>query len=245
MKLGLHTACLPGLPLDEIAAWAAEHTYQALGVATSSATGSRDAAAAHLDVADFDEADADRVRAPFDRHRLELSAFAYHENNLHPDEHRRDEIATHLRHTIDAASLLGGASPTVWRGTPRGPTVGGGTVSPPDRLSRKLALYDPRPVRPAPQTQPRRRPPSPLRSLRHRPGPPALRHPHRDDVERRTSEGKTRREAIRCLQRYVAREIYQTIVPPRSTVPPHQLLLTSIGASNSPSATRRRCWSQP
>jgi transposase len=40
----------------------------------------------------------------------------------------------------------------------------------------------------------------------------------RDYVERRVSEGKTRREAIRCLKRYVAREIYQMIVPPRSTV---------------------------
>ncbi|WP_274565231.1 IS110 family transposase [Streptomyces spiramyceticus] len=36
----------------------------------------------------------------------------------------------------------------------------------------------------------------------------------RDYVERRVSQGKTRREAIRCLKRYVAREIYQTIVPP-------------------------------
>ncbi|MFE2993148.1 IS110 family transposase [Streptomyces sp. NPDC059262] len=40
-------------------------------------------------------------------------------------------------------------------------------------------------------------------------------------VERRTGEGKTRREAIRCLKRYVAREIYQTIIPPRqNTVTP-------------------------
>ncbi|MFF3243079.1 hypothetical protein ACFYWY_04900 [Streptomyces sp. NPDC002870] len=31
-------------------------------------------------------------------------------------------------------------------------------------------------------------------------------------VERRVTAGKTRREAIRCLKRYVAREIYQTIV---------------------------------
>lgn len=30
-------------------------------------------------------------------------------------------------------------------------------------------------------------------------------------------EGKTRREAIRCLKRYVAREIYQTIIPPRKS----------------------------
>ncbi|KPC64354.1 sugar phosphate isomerase/epimerase family protein [Streptomyces chattanoogensis] len=107
MKLGFLTACLPSLSLDEIAAWAAEHDYQALEVATWPATGSRDSAAAHLDVARFGEADADRVRALFDRHGLELSAFAYYENNLHPDEHRRTEIAAHLRHNIDAASLLG------------------------------------------------------------------------------------------------------------------------------------------
>ncbi|MGW1091474.1 IS110 family transposase [Streptomyces sp. NPDC002596] len=39
----------------------------------------------------------------------------------------------------------------------------------------------------------------------------------RDYVERRITEGKTRREAIRCLKRYVAREIYQTIIPPRKS----------------------------
>uniref|UniRef100_UPI00374E1C00 transposase n=1 Tax=Streptomyces gibsoniae TaxID=3075529 RepID=UPI00374E1C00 len=42
----------------------------------------------------------------------------------------------------------------------------------------------------------------------------------RNYLERRISEGKTRREAIRCLKRYVAREIYLTITPPlKSTVP--------------------------
>ncbi len=37
-------------------------------------------------------------------------------------------------------------------------------------------------------------------------------------LERRVTEGKTRREAIRCLKRYVAREIYQTIIIPRKNV---------------------------
>jgi transposase len=37
----------------------------------------------------------------------------------------------------------------------------------------------------------------------------------RDYVDRRVSEGKTRREAIRCLKRYVAREIYQLIRNPQ------------------------------
>lgn len=36
-------------------------------------------------------------------------------------------------------------------------------------------------------------------------------------VERRVTEGKTRREAIRCLKRYVARELYQVIAEARAT----------------------------
>jgi transposase len=34
-------------------------------------------------------------------------------------------------------------------------------------------------------------------------------------VDRRLAEGKTRREAIRCLKRYVARELYQVITQPQ------------------------------
>jgi hypothetical protein len=33
-------------------------------------------------------------------------------------------------------------------------------------------------------------------------------------LDRRTAEGKTRREAIRCLKRYLAREIYTLLQPP-------------------------------
>lgn len=40
-------------------------------------------------------------------------------------------------------------------------------------------------------------------------------------LDRRTSEGKTRREAIRCLKRYLAREIYTLINPPRSESDEH------------------------
>ena len=37
----------------------------------------------------------------------------------------------------------------------------------------------------------------------------------RNYIQRRLSEGKTKREAIRCLKRYAAREIYQLIAQPR------------------------------
>jgi sugar phosphate isomerase/epimerase len=107
MKLGFLTACLPQLPLEDIAAWAAGHGYQALEVAAWPSTGSRDFEASHLDVASFDERAADGVRALFDKHGLTLSSVAYYENNLHPDEARRLEIAAHVRACVDAAALLG------------------------------------------------------------------------------------------------------------------------------------------
>ena len=39
--------------------------------------------------------------------------------------------------------------------------------------------------------------------------------PTRADLARRIAQGKTRREALRCLQRYIAREIHQIITQPR------------------------------
>ena len=41
----------------------------------------------------------------------------------------------------------------------------------------------------------------------------------RDYFDRRITEGKTRREAIRCLKRYIAREVYQIITSPPETQP--------------------------
>lgn len=38
-----------------------------------------------------------------------------------------------------------------------------------------------------------------------------------DYMRRRLAEGRTRREIIRCLKRYVAREIYRLIVPTNTT----------------------------
>jgi sugar phosphate isomerase/epimerase len=107
MKLGLLTACLPGEPLEEIAAWAGEHGYQALEVAAWPHRPGRDWEASHLDVEAFDEAAAARVRSLMDVHGLELSAVAYYENNLHHDPETREATHDHLRRCIDAAHALG------------------------------------------------------------------------------------------------------------------------------------------
>jgi hypothetical protein len=38
-----------------------------------------------------------------------------------------------------------------------------------------------------------------------------------DYIDRRTQEGKTRREAIRCLKRYLARSLYRLLENPPLT----------------------------
>jgi transposase len=47
-------------------------------------------------------------------------------------------------------------------------------------------------------------------------------HPEtRDYIARRRSEGKTTREAIRCLKRYLARRVWRLLQPP---TPPEKSL---------------------
>jgi sugar phosphate isomerase/epimerase len=107
MKLGFLTACLPQLELPAIAEWAAAKGYEALEVAVWPSVGGRDFEAGHIDVTRFGAAEAEQTGALFEKHGLVLSSLAYYENNLHPDVERREEIAAHVIHAIDAAALLG------------------------------------------------------------------------------------------------------------------------------------------
>src|SRR5687767_14234013 len=107
MKLGLLTACLPGEPLEEIAAWAAGNGYRALEVAAWPDRPGRDWEASHLDVESFGADDAAHVARVLGEHDIEISAVAYYENNLHTDVAVREAVHEHLRRCIDAAQLLG------------------------------------------------------------------------------------------------------------------------------------------
>ncbi|WP_217711666.1 transposase [Actinomadura sp. NAK00032] len=49
------------------------------------------------------------------------------------------------------------------------------------------------------------------RPLDDRPGPVRMDQRTKDHLARRTAQGKTKKEIIRCLKRYVAREIYQVL----------------------------------
>jgi sugar phosphate isomerase/epimerase len=107
MKLGLLTACLPGLTLDEIAGWAGANGYQALEIGVWPHGRGRDWEASHIDVTTLDAAAAQHVTQLLSRNGLDLSSLAYYENNLDADLSRREDIHDHLRRCIDAAKLLG------------------------------------------------------------------------------------------------------------------------------------------
>ena len=111
MRLGFLTACMPDRSLEEIAAWAAEHRFEALEVAAWPDLGDRPFTATHIDVADLDQAGADGIRELFDRHGLTLSSLAFYDNNLHPDPTERKAVNDHVAACVDAAALLG--CPTV------------------------------------------------------------------------------------------------------------------------------------
>jgi sugar phosphate isomerase/epimerase len=106
MQLGFLTACMPGRSLDEIAAWARDHSYAALEVAAWPTAGNRPHTAGHIDVENLDTSAAQSVSEMFEKYGLTLSSLAFYENNLHPDPRTRSEVNDHLKRCIDAAALL-------------------------------------------------------------------------------------------------------------------------------------------
>ena len=108
MRLGFLTSCMPERELDDIAAWAGEHGFEALELAAWPSLGDRPFTASHLAADRFDQGEAERIQGILDANGLELSALAYYDNNLHPDPEERRRIHEHLIACIDAAAALGG-----------------------------------------------------------------------------------------------------------------------------------------
>jgi sugar phosphate isomerase/epimerase len=107
MKLGLLTACLPDMSLEQVATFAASIGLEALEVAAWPETGGRPFTARHVEVEQITEDQAGAVREMLDSKGLDVSSVAYYDNNLHPDPKVRQAVNDHLIACIDAAVLLG------------------------------------------------------------------------------------------------------------------------------------------
>jgi sugar phosphate isomerase/epimerase len=107
MKLGLLTACLPDLTLEEIATFAADTGLESLEIAAWPRTGDRPFTASHLDVTTLTQDGADATLSMLESKGLAISGIAYYDNNLHPDPTEREAVHTHVKACVDAATLLG------------------------------------------------------------------------------------------------------------------------------------------
>lgn len=109
MKLGIVSAALPQLSLEQLAAWAAGNHFEALELMCwpLSKAERRYAGVTHVDVVDFTRDQAADVSAIMSRHSLQISALGYYPNPLTPDPAQREFFIAHLQKVIVAASLLG------------------------------------------------------------------------------------------------------------------------------------------
>jgi sugar phosphate isomerase/epimerase len=107
MVLGFLTACLPKVPLEKKAAWAAEKGFKALEIAVWPRLNDRDYASSDIDVVKLTQAEADKIRTMLDSLGLTISSLAYYDNNLDADPAKRAFVNNHTRQCIRAAKLLG------------------------------------------------------------------------------------------------------------------------------------------
>jgi len=106
VKLGLLTAALPDLSLEEVARWSHDNGFDALEIACWPAggdAGRRYAGVSHIDV---DHLEPKAVRSIMRRYHLDISALAYYPNNLDPDTDARQAVNDHLKRVIEAAQQL-------------------------------------------------------------------------------------------------------------------------------------------
>lgn len=106
MKIGFLTACLPNISLEKLVEWASSQGFKTLELAAWPYESDRDYQARQIDAAKFSKDNAKRVNELFFKNKMQISAMAFYENNIHPDLTKRNYYLSHLKKVIDTASLL-------------------------------------------------------------------------------------------------------------------------------------------
>jgi sugar phosphate isomerase/epimerase len=109
MKLGFVSAIVPDLSLEEVFTFAAEADYDCVEVMCwpVSKAERRYAGITHIDVTQFDEAAAGKVKETVARTGVEISGLGYYPNPLSPNHEEGQQAAEHIKKVISAAAMLG------------------------------------------------------------------------------------------------------------------------------------------
>ncbi len=109
MQLGFVSAILGDLSLEEVLAFAAGEGFGCVELMCwpPGKAERRYAGVCHLDVTDFSDAEAQRIRNVVHIHGVSISGLGYYPNPLDPDPAHREQVVGHLRKVIAAAARLG------------------------------------------------------------------------------------------------------------------------------------------
>jgi sugar phosphate isomerase/epimerase len=110
MKLGLLTAPLPDLPLEDVSDWTANNGFTAIEIAcwpASSGDTRRYAGTSHIDVDGITDDQASEIASSMNEKGLEISGLGYYPNPLHPEDERARMVIDHLKKVIIAAGKMG------------------------------------------------------------------------------------------------------------------------------------------
>jgi len=109
MQLGFVSAILPDKSLDEVLGVAAEIGYDCVEVMCwpPGKAERRYAGVTHIDVSEFNDAQAKEVQQLVDKHGVSISALGYYPNPLAPDEGERSVAVAQIKRLIEASATLG------------------------------------------------------------------------------------------------------------------------------------------
>ena len=109
MKLGLVSAILPDLSLEEVVAFAADEGFSCVEVMCwpRGKAERRYAGVMHIDAAGFNKSNATRINDLFGKAGVSISGLCYCPNPLAPDPKEARTYINHIKKVIRAAGLLG------------------------------------------------------------------------------------------------------------------------------------------
>jgi sugar phosphate isomerase/epimerase len=109
MQLGFVSAILGDLSLEQVLAFAADEGFACVELMCwpPGKADRRYAGVTHLDVTEFGDEHADRIRALVDLHGVKISGLGYYPNPLDADLSHRQYVVNHLKKVIRAAPQIG------------------------------------------------------------------------------------------------------------------------------------------